>query len=419
MSPSALWTSSSRPRRRSEARQALVEFLIVMPVLVLLIFGIIEMGAAWQTYQVTTNTLLFWETGGQRRTFTVRVTLDAATIGSELDRLFPDENLEVFAIGNTLVLSGETVQPGVAERAIVFASSLEADATVLDHIVVPNRGQVLLQVRVAEVTRNALQNLGASFTRVDPLNLRGGDEGSISAGANPPTGNFLTQPLGPDTPFSDAVNFFLFHESSNVAAFIQVLRIQGSFTSLAEPNLMTVPGETASFLAGGEFSYPVIQGGSTSGAITIQFREFRVRLNFTPTLTNSGAIRLEVEPEVSSLDFTSGLELQGFQIPALLTRRASTVVEVQDGQTFAIAGLMDNQLSESVSKVPSLGDIPILGSLFRSSLFQQSRTELLVLVTPHIVTADTEVPELPMGEVDGWDWLNYMQPASAGTGSDR
>ena len=118
------------------------------------------------------------------------------------------------------------------------------------------------------------------------------------------------------------------------------------------------------------------------------------------------------------MDFTSGLELQGFQIPALLTRRASTVVEVQDGQTFAIAGLMDNQLSESVSKVPFLGDIPILGSLFRSTSFQQSRTELLVLVTPHIVTADTEVPELPMGEVDGWDWLNYMQPASAGTGSD-
>ena len=365
-----------------------------------------------------TTTLLFWETGGQRRTFTVRVTLDAATIGSELDRLFPDEDLEVVAIGNTLVLSGETVQPGVAERAISFASSLEADATVLDHMVVPDRGQVLLQVRVAEVTRNALQNLGASFTRVDPLNPRGGDEGSISSGANPPTGNFLTSPLGPDTPLSDAVNFFLFHESSNVAAFIQALRTEGSFTSLAEPNLMTVPGETASFLAGGEFPYPVIQGGSTSGAITIQFREFGVRLNFTPTLTNSGAIRLEVEPEVSSLDFTSGLELQGFQIPALLTRRASTVVEVQEGQTFAIAGLMDNQLSESVSKVPFLGDIPILGSLFRSTSFQQSRTELLVLVTPHLVTADTEVPELPMGEVDGWDWLNYMQPASAGTGSD-
>ena len=124
---------------------------------------------------------------------------------------------------------------------------------------------------------------------------------------------------------------------------------------------MTVPGETASFLAGGEFPYPVIQGGSTSGAITIQFREFGVRLNFTPTLTNSGAIRLEVEPEVSSLDFQSGLELQGFQIPALLTRRASTVVEVQEGQTFAIAGLMDNQLSESVSKVPFPGGHPDSG----------------------------------------------------------
>ena len=156
-----------------------------------------------------TTTLLFWEAGGQRRTFTVRVTLDAATIGSELDRLFPDEDLEVVAIGNTLVLSGETVQPGVAERAISFASSLEADATVLDHMVVPDRGQVLLQVRVAEVTRNALQNLGASFTRVDPLNPRGGDEGSISSGANPPDRQLPDQPSRAGHPSFGRCELFL------------------------------------------------------------------------------------------------------------------------------------------------------------------------------------------------------------------
>jgi pilus assembly protein CpaC len=355
-----------------------------------------------------TTTLLLWEAGGPRRTYTVRVTLDAATIGSELDRIFPNEDLEVAAVGNTLIISGETQAPGVAERAIALATSLEAEASILDHIVVPDRGQVLLRVRVAEVNRSALQDLGAQLQRVDPLNLRGDDEGTIGAGTNPPGGRFLNDPVGPDVTFSDAVNFYLFHDASNVSAFIQALRETGDFRSLAEPNLMTLPNETASFLAGGEFPYPVIQAGSANGAVTIQFQEFGVRLNFTPTLTNGDAIRLAVEPEVSSLDFSNGLTLAGFQIPALLSRRASTVVEVQEGQTFAIAGLMDNSLAESVRKVPLLGDIPILGHLFKSTSFQRSQTELLVLVTPFLVTPDMVVPEIPTGEVNTWDGFQFQ-----------
>jgi pilus assembly protein CpaC len=367
-----------------------------------------------------TTTLLFWEAGGPRRTYTVRVTLDAETIGSELSALFPDEDLDVSAVGNTLILTGQTQQPGVAERALALAQSIEGDATILDHMVVPDRGQVLLRVRVAEVSRSAMQDLGAQITRVDPLNPRGDDEGVLSTGNNPPAGNFLNTPIGPDVTFSDAVNFYLFHDASNVTAFIRALREDGNFKSLAEPNLMTIPDETASFLAGGEFPYPVVQAGSSTGAITIQFQEFGVRLNFTPTLMNSGAIRLAVEPEVSSLDFTNGLTLAGFQIPALLSRRASTVVEVQDGQTFAIAGLMDNSLAENVRKVPLLGDIPILGALFKSTSFQRNQTELLVLVTPYLVTADMEAPSLPTGEIESWGGPEFRQfsgdePASTGT----
>jgi pilus assembly protein CpaC len=355
-----------------------------------------------------TTTLLIWEAGGPRRTYTVRVTLDAATIDSELDRIFPNEDLDVSAVGNTLIISGETQAPGVAERAIALATSLEAEAAILDHIVVPDRGQVMLRVRVAEVSRSALQDLGAQLNRIDPFNLRGDDEGALGAGTNPPRGNFLNDPIGPDVTFSDAVNFYLFHDASNVSAFIQALREQGDFRSLAEPNLMTLPNETASFLAGGEFPYPVIQAGSANGAVTIQFQEFGVRLNFTPTLTNSDAIRLAVEPEVSSLDFSNGLTLAGFQIPALLSRRASTVVEIQNGQTFAIAGLMDNSLAESVRKVPLLGDIPILGHLFKSTSFQRNQTELLVLVTPILVTPDMIVPEIPTGEVNTWDGFQFQ-----------
>jgi pilus assembly protein CpaC len=355
-----------------------------------------------------TTTLLIWEAGGPRRTYTVRVTLDAATIDSEIDRIFPNEDLDVSAVGNTLIISGETQAPGVAERAIALATSLEAEASILDHIVVPDRGQVLLRVRVAEVSRSALQDLGGQLERIDPFNLRGDDEGALGAGTNPPRGNFLNDPIGPDVTFSDAVNFYLFHDASNVSAFIQALREQGDFRSLAEPNLMTVPNETASFLAGGEFPYPVIQAGSSSGAVTIQFQEFGVRLNFTPTLTNSDAIRLAVEPEVSSLDFSNGLTLAGFQIPALLSRRASTVVEIQNGQTFAIAGLMDNSLAESVRKVPLLGDIPILGHLFKSTSYQRNQTELLVLVTPYLVTPDMPVPDVPTGEPNTWDGFQFQ-----------
>ena len=357
------------------------------------------------------TTLLFWDVAGVRTTYSIRVTVDAASVENELRRIFPNEALAATAVGSTLILSGETRNPQVAERALALAASMDADARILDHIIVPDRGQILLQVRIAEVGRTAMRDLGSHLMRIDPLNPRGDDEGLLSpGGVVPPGGNFLNNPPGPDQTFSDAVNFFLFHNSSNVSAFIQALQSQGNFRSLAEPNLMTLPNETASFLAGGEFPYPVVQGGAQSGGVTGEFREFGVRLNFTPQITNSGAIRLAVEPEVSTLDFSGGLELGGFQIPVLLSRRANTVVEVQEGQTFAIAGLMDHQMTESIRKIPLLGDIPILGALFRSSSYQQSQTELLVLVTPHLVGPGMAVPEIPTGEVETWNWFGPMRP---------
>ncbi len=366
-----------------------------------------------------TTTLLFWDDGGQRHSYTVRVTRDAVTLQSELRRIFPDEDLQVAAVGNTIILSGRTTKPQTAERAVALAESLEEGASIVDHLVVPDRGQVLLRVRVAEVGRDALQDLGINLLRIDPFDPRGADEGAIgTGGVTPLSGDFLGG-TGPTQTFSDAVNFFLFHESSNVAAFIRALQSEGLFQSLAEPNLMTLPGETASFLAGGEFPFPVMQPGAQAGAVTIQFREFGVRLNFTPTITNAGSIRMEVAPEVSSLDFAGGLTLAGFQVPVVLSRRAETVVEIEDGQTFAIAGLMDNELSESVDRVPFLGDIPILGSLFRSSSFRQHQTELLVLVTPHLVGVDPDEPELPGGEPETWDWFDFMQPPGAEDGTEE
>ena len=175
------------------------------------------------------------------------------------------------------------------------------------------------------------------------------------------------------------------------------------FRSLAEPSLLAASGDSASFLAGGEFPYPVLQGGTASNAVTIQFKEFGIRLNFKPVITNSGMIRLQVRPEVSQLDFANATQIAGFLIPSLLARRAETTVELADGQTFAIAGLVDNSMAKAINKVPILGDIPILGYLFKSEEFRQNRTELLVLVTPRLVEPMDEAPPLPTGEPDTWE----------------
>lgn len=353
--------------------------------------------------QAGSTTLLLWGLDGSRATYTVRVVVNAAYLEEELGRLLPGSGIQAFSAGNSVVLSGEGVDPRVAERALILAQSLSNGVEVVDHISVPERAQILLQVRLAEVNRSAVQNIGSRFIWMDPNNPRGDVEGSI--GPSGFSGNFMSE--GPDVTFSDAVNFYFFHQPSNVSAFIRALREEGAFQSLAEPNLLAFPGEEASFLAGGEFPFPMVQG--QTGAVSVEFREFGIRLNFTPEITNSGAIRLQVAPEVSQLDFGAGLTLQGFTIPALLSRRVQTVVELREGQTFAIAGLMDAQLTRTNQKIPFLGEIPIIGSLFQSREVRDAQNELLVLVTPQLVYPQDQAPPLPTGEVGDWEWDRYMR----------
>jgi pilus assembly protein CpaC len=199
---------------------------------------------------------------------------------------------------------------------------------------------------------------------------------------------------------SNLLNIFLYRPDLNLAATIQALQQQNILQILAEPNLLTASGKDAAFLAGGQFPYPVLQStggsGGTSG-ITIQFKEYGVRLSFTPTIMADGLIHLKVQPEVSSLDFTNAVTISGFTIPALSTRRVESEMDLRDGQTFAIAGLIDNQVQSQLSKIPGIGDIPILGNLFKSHATTKSRDELLVIVTPRIVRplAPNEVPPGP------------------------
>ncbi len=255
----------------------------------------------------------------------------------------------------------------------------------------PATNQILLRVRFAEVGRSAMQELGVNFFT--------GPNGKGDWVGRSTTGQFAAPVFDRDDGlvFSDFLNLFLFNTEEQLGAAIRALKGKGLFQSLAEPNLITRDGQEATFLAGGEYPYPVVQGNGNNNAVTIVFKEFGVRLRFTPTVTADDRIQLKVAPEVSSLDFGNAVVLEGFRIPALKTRRTETSVELRDGQTFAIAGMLDQNLDESLRRVPGIGDIPILGYLFRSQAYQKSATELVVMITPHIVRRDSPgvTPNLP------------------------
>jgi pilus assembly protein CpaC len=365
------------------------------------------------------TSLVLWDANGRRVLQAIEVTLDAESLQRHLNALFPRQPITVRASGSAYILSGEVTEAVAARRALEIAEA--TGATVVDNMTVPEPYQILLQVRFAEVNRSAFKDLGANIVRVDPLNLRGDTEGAFSTGANTALGgNFLGNPSGPEQTFSDAVNLYLFDPDEQIALFIRALHQKGMLKSLAEPNLLALDGKEASFLAGGEFPYPVPQASAGGTSITIEFKEFGVRLNFTPTVTNGGAIRLKVAPEVSTLDFANGLQAAGFNIPTVLSRRAETEVELRDGQTFAIAGLIDNSIAQNVEKFPILGDIPILGTLFRSKEVRNNRSELMVLVTPHLVQPASTPPPVPTGEPGTWDWDKSLrdpdEPSPGGDG---
>ena len=201
------------------------------------------------------------------------------------------------------------------------------------------------------------------------------------------TGQFGTTQIDQTGTFSlsEALNVLLFRKDINLGATIQALEAKNLLQMLSEPNLLAINGQQASFLSGGQFPIPMVEGNTSLGAVTIVFKEYGIRLNFLPNVTPRGTIRLKVNPEVSSLDFANGVQISGFTVPALSTRRVDTEVELESGQSFVIAGLLDNNATESFSKIPGLGDIPILGKLFQSRAITKKNTELLVIVTPELV----------------------------------
>jgi pilus assembly protein CpaC len=336
-----------------------------------------------------TTTLIIWDQTGARRTYSVEVTADASALQRTLETLFPAENVRVTAVGNMLILTGTVSDPQAARQIRELAGS--TGAQVVDNLQVPGGQQVMLQVRIAEASRSAIREFGAQLAARNPQSITG--EG----------GDWLIET------FSDGIMRLLMLEpNASVEAVLRGFRTTGEVRTLAEPNLIALDGTEASFLAGGEFPFPMAQG--EFGRVTVEWREFGVRLNFLPTITPGGAIRLRVAPEVSSLDFSTGLVISGFAIPSMLTRKAETTVELLHGQTFAIAGLLDNNTLESVTRLPILGDIPIIGALFRSRNRREDRMELLVLVTPWLVAPYDVAPPIPGGEPDTWRRDRHMRP---------
>lgn len=347
------------------------------------------------------TSLIVWQQGGNRLFFDLHVravTAKIENLQSELDREMGQGVVNARFSDGYVFLRGTVNDLGKSERAVAIATTLGKPVNLLRVKVPESDPQILLKVRFANVDRTATQELGANFFSTGA----GNTPGSVSTGQFVPPRPDTTGTGAPGSVFrlSDALNVFIFRPDLNIGATIKALETKRLLEVLAEPNLLTLNGKQASFLAGGEFPYPTLQGGGAGlGAVTIQFREFGVRINFVPVITPRGTIRLHVAPEVSSLDFANGLIFQGFTIPGLSTRRVSTDVELQDGQSFGIGGLLDNRVTESLSKIPGLGDIPFLGKLFQSRMLNKAHSELLVLVTGEIVRpipAGQALPEVKM-----------------------
>ncbi len=332
--------------------------------------------------------------------FDVFVRANLSLIDSQIRALFPRDDIRLSQANGSVVLSGTVGQPQSAQQADAVVQAAGFKTVNMLQSPVTDMTQIQLQVRVAEVSRQKLKDFGSSYASINSTSVfaQGGGPATLS---RTEAGNLFSDFAG------SALNLFLFNTGLNTAAYIRALKTNGALRALAEPNLIAMNGQQASFLAGGEFPVPIVQGGAGVNAVSVVFKEYGVRLNFKPTIIDEDHIRLELEPEVSTIDIANGVRFSGFVIPALRTRRAHTAVELRDGQSFALAGLLDNNETRSFSKIPVLGDVPILGNLFKSSSFQKQETELMFFITAQLVKPVNR-DELP--QMKGIDGLKNGSP---------
>ncbi len=377
-------------------------------------------------YQVLLNgkmpggvSLLIWDDSDQSQTFEVSVDIDILSLNDKIHEVFPSEAIQLETSKDVVMLSGNISSAAVAEKILEIVKNSTPKVTSLMRVPPVVMKEVLLEVKFAEVDRTAISQFGINILRnfgsnmpvsvttqqFSPPGFTQGTAGTTGAGGT------VSGAQENQFSISSLLNISVFRPDINMAAMIQALQANNILQILAEPNLLTESGKQASFLAGGEFPYPVVQGAIAGGVapVTIQFREYGVRLSFTPTLTPEGLIHLNVKPEVSSLDFNNSITISGTTIPALSTRKAESDMELKDGQSFAIAGLIDNQVIEQFDRIPGIGSIPVLGKLFQSRSLNKSKDELLIVVTPHIVQP-LNPDQTPSGPVFPLPFLEPLKP---------
>ncbi len=335
------------------------------------------------------SSLILWDESGRSQVLDVAVDLDIAGLRSAIQRSYPHEKLEVEADAGRLVLTGTASNAHIAEDISKLAGVYSTQVVNSVRIPLAHERQLMLEVKFAEVDRTALSQLGVNLLSTGATNTVGttttGQFGGfgqqiINDVSGPRSGPFSSQET-----INQVLNIFLFRPDLHLGAVVQALQARNVLQILAEPNLMAISGQKATFLAGGEFPFPIVQPSAGFNSVTIQFKPFGVKLDFTGVIEEDNTLRLHVSPEVSTLDFTNALVISGFTVPAISTRRAETEIELKDGQSFGIAGLLDQRATTQLSKVPGLGDIPVLGQLFRSRSVNKTNTELLVFVTAHIL----------------------------------
>jgi pilus assembly protein CpaC len=351
------------------------------------------------------TSLILWQEGGEKLFFDVTVQpshynsdMRLEALRREINRELPGQKIDPTVENDLIFLRGSVKDLTSADRAQAIASAMGKSVNLLYVDVPAPEPQIMLKVRFASVDRNHSEQLGINLFSLGAANTIG----STTTGQFPSLpgfnfqgfstkGNLNTPATVQNYTLSNALNLFFFRPDLDLGAAIQALQTKGLVEVLAEPNVLAQNGKQASFLAGGEYPYPVVQGGAGGGssgsttAITIQFRQFGVRLNFIPTITPRGTIRLQVAPEVSALDYANGITLQGFTVPGVSVRNVNTEVELAENQSFAISGLLDNRETETLQKIPFIGDVPILGKFFQSRQKNRTNTELMVIVTPQLV----------------------------------
>jgi pilus assembly protein CpaC len=331
-----------------------------------------------------TNLTLWNESGKMMGMYDVVIAPDLSRLKENLHKALPDEKgILVTSSHDHITLSGTASSAESLSRSLSIAEAY-APKKIVNAMQVGGVQQVMLEVRVAEMNRELIKRLGINFNAIGSnefgVSLLGGLT-TLTGFTNPAVGGGAATVT---TAVTSAIQGVFGFDTGSISwtGFVDALKEENLLKVLAKPTLVALNGQEAAFLAGGEFPIPVPQA---FGLVTVQFKKFGVGLVFTPNILNSKHISLNVAPEVSELDFQNALRLQGFLVPAISTRRAATTIELADGQSFAIGGLMRDNVKESVKKVPFLGELPILGALFRSSSFQKNETELVIIVTPHLV----------------------------------